>query len=1048
MSFLYINDGIGGSRRQGRALFQAPPAVNKPPLLPLPPSPFHHPRVGFLRVVIGIFAYTAGTITSLAAETMVPPVLEDGTVVLANERLRLEFKPVAVEGGTALSPVVSVKRNGAWQRVNTDPGAEQYIVTRYPADLERRLNVGHELYNRTHHGEWQRPGRKERLTSIFDAGEPFVFRPRAVRIEGRAVVLEFPEQAIGRLQARWELAEGLTVPKVELSFVPAQAGHYSLGYRLFWKRDLAQVAELLLPTLFLRRGLPPAPVTMLDPYMSTPLSLVQTRGSPGVTLGVAGDPSEIRLPWPDGHQPRFGLMLRHADGNVQPSISGPVPGTEATSLAARQECRFTFRVFVTDGDWYAGYRTIVDDVFALGDYRQNWKVSLTEAVYNMIDLIKNDRHGGWWPEGKGFYQVESRNTVTQAVPAVLLSVYRLTADEDFFLRRTLPTIEFCLSRNNFHFAPVQLNQRAGGYLRNFDNAMRGPVPGFGATTYGAMWALANRRTQALGNLAQSTRGQKPNTDGLTGWDTDDSPATGPASATNLLATALDAWSARFALTGNPADLTQARRAADLYIDAEIRQASTTVHTGFWHAKLPNWEGLLWLYELTGEPRYLEAAAFGARQLMVGIWTQPTIPDRDRLVAANGEQYRERHDALWLWRGDDRHRLGYVPATGNLPRLLPAPPVPAWLASNIGLGYEGEGSLNDPRAPLARYSFQSVWAPSFLKLARYTGEKAFETYARNAVIGRFANYPGYYLHGPVTLQNDPQYPLKGPDFTYLYYHHIPVHLGWCLDYLVSEAMLRTNAAITFPSLRQTGYAFFNYRVYGHAPGKIFDHSNVWLWFNRQLVTVDEPQLNTLTAHDDRRLFITLMNEDAVARVSTVRASAALLGVPSLAGKTVQVLDATGQVLTTTTCTGAQVAKVEVPARDLRVVVVQEVAPQVATHRVQLPAQPGSGVVMVPTTCAKLEGKKPVLAHGAPIQVLPGRWSAYVWLDASREQVRKATLRYSVDGGRTFQEQHRDQYPYEFTVPSLDASQLEFEITGKDWDGAPFRTTARQTLTPSS
>lgn len=992
---------------------------------------------------------TAATHVVRAVENqVVAPISENGVVVLANARLRIEFRPAAGNAPSGLATVVLLKRAGAWHPVDTDAAAEQYVVTRYPADLVRKLNVGHELYNRNQQGEWQRPGRREPLTSIFDAGEPCVYRPRRARIERRAVVLEFAEQPLGRFEARWELAPNLTLPKVELCFVPTQTGRYSLGYRLFWKRDLAQVAELLLPSLYLRRGLPVPPVTMLDPYMSTPLALVQARGNPGCTVGVAGDASEIRVTWPDGYRPRFGVMLRHADGSIQPSISGPVPGTEAATVAAAQECRFTFRVLVTDGDWYAGYRSVVDDGFGLTDYRRNWKVSLSEATYNMIDLLKDDRNGGWWAQAKGFYQVESRNTVTQSAPAVLLSLYRLTGDEDLFRRRTLPTLEYCLSRNNFHFAPVQLNQSAGGYVRNFDDGMRGPVPGFRATTYGALWALANRRTQSFGDLALPASSQTATVARQwSGWDPEDNRATSMDTGVGVQSTALDVWSARFALTGDPADLNRARRAADQYIENEIRLAPTKVHTGFWHVKLPNWEGLLWLYELTGEKRYLEAAAFGARQLMVGLWTQPTLPDGEALVPTNGEQYRERHEALWLWRGDDRFRLGYVPATGHLARLPTTPPVPAWLASNIGMGYEGEGSYNDPRAPLGRYSFQSVWAPGFLKLARITGEKAFETYARNATIGRFANYPGYYLHGPVTLQNDPQYPLKGPDFTYLYYHHLPVHLGWCLDYLVSEAMLRANAAITFPSLRQTGYAFFNYRVFGHAPGRIFDHSNVWLWFNRRLVTTDQLQFNYLTAHDNRRLFIVLMNEDKSAHIGRVRADAALLGVASLAGKTVSLLDAAGRELTTMTCNGEQVAEVEVPARDLRVLIVQDVAPQVATHQLRLPVQPGSGVVSVSTTCPKLEGKKPVFVHGAPIQVMPGRWSAYVWLDACREQVRKATLRYSVDGGQTHQEQSCDRYPYEFTVSSLEATQLDFEITGKDWEGAPFRTTARQTITPA-
>jgi hypothetical protein len=669
----------------------------------------------------------------------------------------------------------------------------------------------------------------------------------------------------------------------------------------------------------------------------------------------------------------------------------------------------------------------------------------------MIDLFKDDKNGGWWELGKGPYQIESRNTVTHAAPTVSLSIYRLTGDIDYYRNRAIPSIEFCLSRNSFHFAPVQLNQKQGGYLKNaqLETAMRGPVKGFAATTYAAMWELSNRRIQALGDLAVPGGTTEEKTQAYwASWDKGKGGGWLRTAGIKSIAKEFDSLSELHVLTGDPRPLERARKVADVYIDRVITEAPTQPHAGFWDGKLPNWEGLLRLYELTGEKRYLEAATFGAHQLMAGIWTQPRVPDGDRLVTVHEEQYRERHDALWLWRGDDRHRLGYRPSTGNLPRMPEPQDVPAWLVSNVGLGYEGEGSYNDPRAPLGRYIFQSVWAPSFLKLAQYTGEQAFETYARNAVIGRFANYPGYYMHGRVSLQNDPQYLYKGPDFTYFYYHHIPVHLGWCIDYLVSDAMRHSAGAIHFPSLRQTGYAFFNFRVYGHAPGKVFDHDDVWLWFDRDLVSLDQAQFNYVTAHDGQRLFVMIMNQDQQSQIGTLRANAGVLGVSELTGKAVTILDAAGGTVTTTTSTAEQVARVEVPARDMRVVVLHEVRPQVVTHRIAHPEASGSGVVSLNMEYNDANaGSTGFTGFGAPLQVMPGFWRGYVWLDANREQVRRVTLRYSVDGGRTFSEQTRDQYPYEFTLPRAGSAPLEFEIKGQDWDGNTFSTAGRQTIFPA-
>jgi hypothetical protein len=45
-------------------------------------------------------------------------------------------------------------------------------------------------------------------------------------------------------------------------------------------------------------------------------------------------------------------------------------------------------------------------------------------------------------------------------------------------------------------------------------------------------------------------------------------------------------------------------------------------------------------------------------------------------------------------------------------------------------------------------------------------------------------------------------------SFVYYHHIIVHLSWTLDCLISAAGLRPEGASKFPGLRQFGYAYFD------------------------------------------------------------------------------------------------------------------------------------------------------------------------------------------------------------------------------------------------
>jgi hypothetical protein len=81
----------------------------------------------------------------------------------------------------------------------------------------------------------------------------------------------------------------------------------------------------------------------------------------------------------------------------------------------------------------------------------------------------------------------------------------------------------------------------------------------------------------------------------------------------------------------------------------------------------------------------------------------------------------------------------------------------------------------------------------------------------------------------------------------------------IDSLVSEAGYRSDGAIASPSRRQSGHVFFDFDLYGHASGTVFDKEAVWLWFDRSAIDVDHSQFNYPLAHDDDHLYVVLMNE---------------------------------------------------------------------------------------------------------------------------------------------------------------------------------------------
>ena len=502
----------------------------------------------------------------------------------------------------------------------------------------------------------------------------------------------------------------------------------------------------------------------------------------------------------------------------------------------------------------------------------------------------------------------------------------------------------------------------------------------------------------------------------------------------------DDWLARYEVTGEPGALRRARALADAYLDTQIRTAPTGdlgSQPFFLISFVPDWEGLLRLYEVTGDKRYLDGAVFGARQLMTGVWTQPLIPEGDTLVNAGGQFAGER--SLW-WKGPERYRLGSPRKPGDTPER----PAPAWRVSNVGLGFEQPSTYRGGGAA-GQMIYQAVWAPAFLRLARYTGDRQFETYARNAVLGRWTNYPGYYATGLTDIPLSPRYPYDGPDVTSIYYHHILPHLGWTIDYLVSEAELRSNGDVAFPSLRQFGYAYFDGRVFGHKPGRIGPIRGAWLWPRRGLVTLDNPQINYLTAHADRgrRFVVLLMNETD--RPQPVRAAfdrkALGLGASTRAG----VLDlANGTEGERLALSDAGVAAVTVPARGLAALSldgcrIDVPAAQRAPTALAGASAPGPGpapsYVTVPgpvgTPAAGLEGR------AAVIQVRPGPWVAYFWCAATRKQARRVTLRYRIHDTGAWQIIEAASYPFEFSVPVTDAGAVvRFRLSGERADGAAF------------
>ena len=282
-----------------------------------------------------------------------------------------------------------------------------------------------------------------------------------------------------------------------------------------------------------------------------------------------------------------------------------------------------------------------------------------------------------------------------------------------------------------------------------------------------------------------------------------------------------------------------------------------------------------------------------------------------------------------------------------------------------------------------------------------------------------------------MHQKPDYPLQPFEeikkFTSAHYNHPLPMAAFLVDYLVSEAYLRSDGAIDFPSDYTNTGAFFRNKVYGARPGKFHDDSGVYLWLPRGLVQTGSIQANYVAGHGNGRFYLALANQSGVALTTTVAVDPERVDLRGPRAARVWVGAEPGPALTVTDgrATVTIPAKGQVSLAIDGALVTTEVQQAMLDPRSE-PLPAGSSMTAV-TEFAIVTAT--ALRFGRDLT------SVHVWLKADPAVVKRMGVARE-DGSAVVSE----EYPFEVTLPVADdARNFSARVTVEHRDGRQVNAT---------
>ena len=636
-------------------------------------------------------------------------------------------------------------------------------------------------------------------TRPFTVGNHAVILPERTAVENDRIRWDYAKSPEFAFSAELRLPPGSEDPVLTYTITPATDAFFSAAFTGAPERPVSET--LAIPQECEARGHKLFNFVMSEADLKLPRAHVAD-GEGNVAL--AAEPSECRFRLPVIKDSRFGFMLSSVDGQLKPVLLAPLLGGTESKMSKGSAWSFSFRCVVMPGDWKSAYTHIARNIHGFRDQRDNsGPGSLNGALERIVEFLA-DRRGGnhaMWDSQQKYYDYFTDKTgiFKPFSPLYGLGVAIVTDDEDLFLRRALPAVEFALSRPYNVFAPYDHtdNKQANSAQRAVG------IPYISYTQLVSLHELFQRRTPAFSSLAEE---KGPNR--------------------GRISDLLSVWR----LTGDEGALKAAR-------EAGIKVAHSDMIYGE-----ERFFDLIDLADTTQEDVFLKTGLDAAYQNLSQISLYPAAPDETITVDTGGVAFVHAHTF-----GRHRNQWGYPS-----PQPIPAPEqtVPAWRISRVG--------LPSPAYPI-EYWMNTYGA--MMRVAGLGQDDFIRDAARCGMVGRFGNFPGDNRTGD-SLVSELPYAVDNPPWKWTFATvnagHAWDFAGAILDFIVSDAFNRSRGAVDFPAVSAAG-SHFRVRIYGGKPGRFYEDDGVHLWIPKGLVSSNNRQLDWLAGHGNGNLYLALWNQ---------------------------------------------------------------------------------------------------------------------------------------------------------------------------------------------